>query len=295
MQKNTFLKLDLFFFIPILFFLFLSCQKEKVEDPFVPPPPTVSEILSKMESDYEQMAEQEMAISQAQNVVAQYAGPVTRYSHGILGDAIEASQLVVNIDGVFYQHDLSEDYVFEDIRPRLFDVDSDGQLEFVCIRTHVDLGAGIAIYKLVENTLTEYAFVKEIGTRNRWLNIVAVHDLDADGTVELVWIQTPHIGGILKIAKIKQGELDLIHETSLYSNHAIGEKNLCLSVLTENEGAMRIYVPNQQRNKIFGFSYENERLEIKEEITLDVDFSLPLWEQYTFENRVEEEDNCIDP
>ena len=274
---------------------FLSCQKEMVDVPFDPRPLMEEEILSAMENDYTQMEEKELAISKDRNVFAQYAGPVTRYSHSILGDAIEASQLVVNVEGVFYQHDLSENFVFEDIRPRLVDVDLDGSLEFVCIRSHVDMGAGIAIYKIQDNDLIEYAFVKEIGTRNRWLNIVAVDDLDNDGTIELTWIQTPHIGGILKVAKIQSGEMTVIDETSLYSNHGIGEKNLCLSVLTENGNAKRFYVPNQQRNKIVSFSFENELLSLKEEIDIDVDFSIPLRDQYAFENRIEQEDNCINP
>ena len=113
--------------------------------------------------------------------------------------------------------------------------------------------------------------------------------------IELTWIQTPHIGGILKVAKIQSGEMTVIDETSLYSNHGIGEKNLCLSVLTENGNAKRFYVPNQQRNKIVSFSFENELLSQKEEIDIDVDFSIPLRDQYAFENRIEQEDNCINP
>jgi len=128
---------------------------------------------------------------------------------------------------------------------------------------------------------------------NRWLNIVAIDDLDNDGTVEIVWIETPHIGGILKVAPIQEGELTPVAEIEGYSNHAIGETNLCLSVLTEENGKKTIYVPSQNRDKIVGFQYENETLRIVDEIDKEVDFTITLNGQHSFSDVVEGEDNCI--
>jgi len=239
------------------------------------------------------LPEQEIAKSLDYSTYAQYAMPTEKYNHGILGDKTEAKQLVVAVDGVFYSYILPEDYVFEDIRPRLYDVDGDSELEFITIRTNVYQGAGIAIYKITGEQLLEYSNVREIGTSHRWLNIVAVNDLDNDGVVELVWIETPHIGGIIKVAKIKAGTLQVLSERSQYSNHAIGERNLCLSVLTEQLNAKVIYVPNQSRDKITGFSFRNNELLVFEEITQAVDFSATLGSQYGFNKVIEEEVNCI--
>ncbi len=107
---------------------------------------------------------------------------------------MEAEQLVVIRKGAIYIHNVADAYVFEDTNPRLFDVDNDGQMEIVTIRTHGTKGAGIMIYKIENDALTEFAWVEEIGAQFRWLNIAAIYDLDGDGTVELAWIQTPHIG-----------------------------------------------------------------------------------------------------
>lgn len=104
-----------------------------------------AKILHALESQYTQMPEQEIAISRDKQVYAQYAKPVGRYSHGILGDSLEASQLVVVQNNSFYEITLGDLYVFEDIRPRLYDVDNDNELEFITIRTHIDKGAGIAV------------------------------------------------------------------------------------------------------------------------------------------------------
>lgn len=281
--------------------LTLGCHKEdnEISPPEENNPPAESDslsttqILQRLRSDYQLMPEEQVAISVDSSTYAQYILPVTRYRHGILGDQIEAGQLVVVLDGKFYDLTLEDTYVFEDIRPRLADVDLDGVLEIITIRAHLSEGAGIAIYKVINDQLQEYARVEEIGRANRWLNPVTIGDLDQNGTVEIVWIQTPHIGGILKIASFSPGTLSVLDESSLYSNHAIGERNLCLSVLTQEAAQFIFYVPTQNRNQIVGFSWSGSMLEQTSVINQSVDFSIPLGDQYTFSNLITEEDNCI--
>ncbi len=251
-------------------------------------------IIDQLSSDYDQLQEEQISVSSDYSFYAQYAMPTEKYRHGIMGDRIEAEQLVVVVDGVFYDLILDDNYVYEDIRPRLYDVDGDGALEVITIRSDVSLGAGIAIYKVTGDELVEYAHVEVIGHINNWLNIVTIDDLDDDGVVEIVWIQTPHIGGILKVAKMKAGTLEVIDVLAGYSNHGIGERNLCLSILTQQSGEKVFYVPSQDRDIIAGFSYKNNEFQIIEEITQEVDFSIPLGAQYNFINTIEKENNCID-
>lgn len=271
-------------------FILIACNndKEKVNNP----KKDNQTIVDQLVTNYEQLPEREIIRSLDNRVYAQYAKPTEKYGHGILGDKIEAEQLVVVVDSVFYELTLPSEFAFEDICPRLYDVDGDEELEFITIRTNVSQGAGIAIYKIMDEQLVEYAYVPEIGTTNRWLNIVAINDLDNDGIVELVWIQTPHIGGILKAAKIKPGTLKVLAEKAQYSNHAIGERNLCLSILTVQSNQKVFYVPSQSRNKIVGFTFKNNELEVFEEITQVVDFSKFLGSQYGFSNTIEEGRNC---
>lgn len=300
MKSTPYLGIPLVLLV-LMISLVLDCQKEdnEISPPEENNPPTESDslsttqILQRLRSNYPLMPEVQIAISTDSSTYAQYSLPVSRYRHGILGDQIEAGQLVVVLDGKFYDVTLEDTYVFEDIRPRLADVDLDGVLEIITIRAHLSEGAGIAIYKVINDQLQEYAQVEEIGRANRWLNPVTIEDLDQNGTVEIVWIQTPHIGGILKIASFSPGTLSVLDETSLYSNHAIGERNLCLSVLTQEAGQFIFYVPTQNRNQIAGFSWSGSRLERTSAIDLPVDFSRPLVDQFPFSDIIEEEDNCI--
>ncbi len=285
----------------LLILICISCTDERVL-------PTMDEPISTEEtpeltsdtirqifgSNYVQLPESAITISEDSTVWAQYAEPTERYTHGILGDRVEAGALVVAANNQIIELILDQNYVYEDIRPRLYDIDGDGKLEVITIRSHVDLGAGIAIYKIEESTLVEYAYVPEIGIRNRWLNVVAINDLDNDGIVELVWIETPHIGGILKVVKILEGKLTAVSEARQYSNHAIGETNLCLSVVVENPNEKLVYVPDQTRTKIAGFVFISNQLVLVDLIDIAVDFSHTLATQYTFENVVDDKVNCIE-
>lgn len=251
-----------------------------------------SDITKFLADNFVQLPEKQIAINNSATVYAQYAQPTAKYRHGILGDSIEAEQLVVVQNRIVYTHTVSDKYVFEDIKPRLFDVDNDGELEFITIRTHVTKGAGIMIYKIIDNVLTEFSWVEEIGLSNRWLNIVASFDLDNDGTVELTWIQTPHIGGILKVADIKAGKLEVLFELSGYSNHSIGERNLCLSMVAKIGKEIVFFVPTQDRKKIAGFKLSDKVIQKAETINRSVNFSLPLVSQYDFSGVVLEEGFC---
>lgn len=105
-------------------------------------------------------------------VAAWYARPTGRYGHGVLGDAVEGGSLVVRSDqGAIYEAVLPNRYVFEDVTPRLADLDGDGKREIVTIRTDVRAGAAVAIYALSGKALVERAATNPIGRPNRWVLI----------------------------------------------------------------------------------------------------------------------------
>jgi len=103
-----------------------------------------------------------------------------RYDHGVLGDKIEAGGLLVIKNKVNYYLKLDEVFVFEDLQPRLNDIDQDGELEFITIQTHVNFGATVSVYKIINEELQPYVRSDFIGIPYRWLNIAAIGDLDRD-------------------------------------------------------------------------------------------------------------------
>ncbi len=251
------------------------------------------EVLEELASRYQQMPEKQVAVSQDGRTYAQFASPTERYRHGALGDVKEAAQLVVYREGTFYTITLGEAYVFEDIRPRLVDVTADGVPEIICIRSKAGAGAGIVVYRINQGNLEEYARVPEIGTANRWLNIAAIHDMDADGTIDLLWVQTPHIGGILKGTSLTPGELQASDSKTFYSNHQGGSINLCLSVLRLLNGEVVCYVPSQQRDFLAGFTFVNGKFTQVDHLTQAVDFTQPLSSQWKGGPLLDTSTQCI--
>ena len=160
---------------------------------------------------------------------AWYVGPTRRYGHGILGDAIEAAALRVElVDGAQLTYDLPQNMVFEDRTPRIADLDGDGRNEVITIRSSTSEGGGVAIYAAVEGRLTEVAANDFIGLRNRWLNIAAIADITGDGRKDIAYVRTPHIGGMLRLFRYDDG-LTLTSEIDRFSNHAIGSREQRLS------------------------------------------------------------------
>jgi hypothetical protein len=243
---------------------------------------------------YDYLPENLIAKDDTKQVTARYTHPTTRYAHGILGDQIEGGGLLVTVKNKQYHYKLDEAFVFEDLQPRLADVDNDGDLEFITIQSSVTQGGSVAVYKIINDTLRPFLSSGYIGTPSRWLNIAAIDDLDNDGKMEIAWVQTPHIGGILKIARIENGKWTLLDEKTGVSNHRIGSKNLCLSVLTATMPQETLYLPTQSYDMVKGFQLQNGKIVETETFNLAVNISVSLFEQYGFANRIADK-NCINP
>ncbi|WP_085863204.1 FG-GAP repeat domain-containing protein [Pseudooctadecabacter jejudonensis] len=156
-------------------------------------------------------------------VEARFEGPTTRYGHGILGDAVEFTQLVIMTDdaGVARQYRVSlpDDHVFEDLEPRLWDITGDGAPEVVVIETDMGLGGSLAVY----DQTGKRAETPHIGRTNRWLAPVAAADLDGDGRVEVAFVDRPHLAKVLRVFEWDGSALQLEAELGGLTNHRIGE------------------------------------------------------------------------
>lgn len=161
----------------------------------------------------------------AQEIVsARYDGPTTRYPHGVLGDDIEYDTLVVRLsDGREISARWAQDIVFEDLAPRVVDVDGDGAPEVVVVESHETQGARLAIWGIRDGALAQIAATPHIGTRFRWLAPVAVADLDGDGRVELAYVDRPHLAKVLRVWRYgADGALTQVASAEGLTNHRIG-------------------------------------------------------------------------
>ncbi len=162
--------------------------------------------------------------------LAWYDGPTTRYAHGVLGDAIEASRLHAYSENAVspcgdHILTLPDELVFEDIAPRLADLDGDGLPEIIVVQSHQRLGAQLAIYRVAEGEpgINLVATTPFIGRSNRWLAPVGAADLDGDGLVEIAYVDRPHLARTLRVWRFENDQLTEIAALEGLTNHRIGE------------------------------------------------------------------------
>ncbi|MHA6346291.1 FG-GAP repeat domain-containing protein [Roseivivax sp. CAU 1761] len=109
--------------------------------------------------------------------------------------------------------------VFEDLAPRLWDVDGDGAPEVVVVETALDRGARLAIW----GPGGRRAATAFIGRPNRWLAPAGAADLDGDGRVEIAYVDRPHLARILRLVRLEGDRLVEIASRAGLTNHRIGE------------------------------------------------------------------------
>jgi len=169
--------------------------------------------------------------------LAWLADPTDRYQHGALGDGIEASALRVRLrDGTELRYTLADDSVFEDLEPRLVDLDGDGRDEVLVVRSGPQAGAALAVFGVRDGRLVKLAEAAPIGRGNRWLNPVGVADLDGDGVPEIAVVLTPHIGGTLVVYHYTGSALVERARLSGFSNHVLGSLELGMAATLDANG-----------------------------------------------------------
>ena len=184
---------------------------------------------------------------------AWYSEPTTRYGHGVIGDAIEAGRLNVKTrSGEIFSLDLPETEVFEDRTPRLADLDGDGLTEVITIRSSSRGGGSVTLYGVRDGALSEIASTGFIGRANRWLNIAGIADYLGSDSLQIAYVETPHIGGTLRLYEFKGGPLREVLSARGFSNHAIGSRNLGLSATADmnGDGIADLLLPTNSRREL---------------------------------------------
>ncbi|WP_438991215.1 FG-GAP repeat domain-containing protein [Lentibacter sp.] len=154
---------------------------------------------------------------------AGFTEPTSRYAHAVLGDAIEYGALELRTETANGATRtlilrLPEHRVFEDIAPRLFDLDKDGRPEVIAVQSDAALGARLVVY----GPTGLIAATPHIGQKNRWLAPIGAADLDGDGFVEIAYIDRPHLAKTLRLWRFKDGALTEVASKTGLTNHKIG-------------------------------------------------------------------------
>jgi hypothetical protein len=188
----------------------------------------------------------------AGNIAAVWlGGPTSRYAHGVLGDRIEASRLVVQTDtGVTLALELPPSRVFEDLQPRLADLNNDGVVSILLVETDTKRGASLAVYAVENERIVRRSMTPFLGLPHRWLNPLGVGDFDGDGRTDIALVATPHIGGRLRLYRNTAPVLSQFAEATGVSTHSIGSRELGLGRVVANADRDRLLLPNQSHDAL---------------------------------------------
>jgi hypothetical protein len=124
----------------------------------------------------------------------------------------------------------------EGIAPIWTDLTGDGGREIIVTLSDPEGGARLAVYSEAGEQL---AVGSAIGRGYRWRHQLVVAPFGPTGDLELADVMTPHIGGIVEFFQLAGDRLKLIAQTSGYSSHVLGSRNLDMrlrATLTEMGG-----------------------------------------------------------
>ncbi|NJK44065.1 MAG: hypothetical protein HC933_07050 [Pleurocapsa sp. SU_196_0] len=196
-------------------------------------------------------------------VVALVAPTKDRYAHGVLGDAVEATAVVVlerHSLAVRWRLDLPSPFVFEDLslRPVRFG----GQDRLAVVRSSAKGGAALALVGLSANRL-EVTAAEDFGQPNRWLNPLV-------GFGTLYAVHTPHIGGVLNQYSLVGNKLSRAARLEGVSSHRIGSRHLESALVV---AVNRLVVPRQDHRGLVAITCTQGRCVVTSEVAFGAAYS----------------------
>lgn len=181
------------------------------------------------------------------------AEPTSRYDHGILGDKIEAGSLVIETrDGKPHTVRLRDDAVFEDLEPRLADLDGDGHDEIVVVKSYLTRGSSLAVIAARKGRYAIVAETPPLGAPHRWLDPAGIADFNGDGQIDIALVRQPHVIGVLELWTWGQGRLRKSGELGDAANHIAGTRAIDMSAVADfdGDGIADLAVPSLDRKRL---------------------------------------------
>lgn len=193
------------------------------------------------------------------------AEPTDRYDHGVLGDKIEAGSVVIEMrDGKRQTVRLKNDAVFEDLEPRVADLDGDGHDDVIVVKSYLKRGSALAV---IAERRGKYEIVAEtppLGGSRRWLDPVGVADFIGDGEADIALVRQPHVIGTLEVWSWRDRRLRRAAELPDAANHIAGTRAIAMHAVADfdGDGVADIAVPSLDRRTLRIVSFAPKAREI---------------------------------
>ncbi len=191
--------------------------------------------------------------------------PTERFSHGLLGDRVEAASVTVigitpfglSLRG---RHTLPT-AVFEDLVPVLAPLIQGGRPAVVIARSTAPGGTVVSALGWRDGALVALAESSPADGASRWIHVVGAADLSRDGSPELVAVRAPHLGGLLTAYRRRGAALAVVAQVAGFSSHAAGSRNEDQALIADLDGNGRpeVIVPRQSRETLVSLELDGSR------------------------------------
>lgn len=186
------------------------------------------------------------------------ADPTGRIPSSALGSALGAESLMVLLrNGQKLQVTLPQDRVFEDLAPRVVDLDRDGLEEILVVESDRRLGASLAVYgmRIGQPNLVKLGASPFAGQPMRWLHPLGTGDFDGDGWLDIALVESPEIGGSVVLYRYQQGRFNEIGRYFGVSTHETGSRELRTTRIVRGQTRDHLLVPDQSWKKLLLLSW----------------------------------------
>ena len=189
-------------------------------------------------------------------VGARFTEPTDRYAHGVLGDAIEWGTLEIHLsDETTLRVVLPPERVFEDLEPRLVELDRVPGPEVIVVESHASFGARLSVY----GSRGFIASNDWIGRPNRWLAPVGAADIDGDGHIEIAFVDRPHLARAFTVLRFRDRSFEMVARIGPLTNHRIGQDFISGGVRDCGSGP-EFVVASADWSTIVGVRWQSEEL-----------------------------------